>query len=387
MKLRRARVRGFALPLVAPIGTAHGAIDRRRGWLLEIEDESGCRGFGEATPLPSFGTETHEACRAALLRALEPAKLALGTAGLETATTPNRPCAQSAISAACADLDARRRGRSLSSVIRERAGSTGAPLERVAIQALVSGAEAEAVAAHARRALAAGFRSFKLKLAVTSAQRDPALDLDRVAALRSVVGSAARVRLDANEAWSHAEAEAALAALSVHGIDFVEQPVARANLAALKALSETAPVPVAADESLLGDGWQRCLDARVASVFVLKPAALGGLAAALEVWRRATALEIRVVWSTLLDGAVGRGLALALASGLGNRSGVGADEVHGLGTAGLLAADLVPRGVLDRADALDDAGCLGVPSGAGLGFEPTIDRSIAETAQDFEVEL
>jgi len=182
-----------------------------------------------------------------------------------------------------------------------------------------------------------------------------------VSALRSAVGPKARLRLDANEAWNRTAAAAALVALEPFGIDYVEQPVRRDDLVGLKRLSQDGAIPVAADEALLGDGLAACLEARAASILIVKPAAVGGLSASIGVWRRAREEGLRVVWSTLIEAAVGRAAALALAAGLGP-----VDEVHGLGTADLLAADLVVGASPDR---LDSEGRRG---GAGIGFEPEI---------------
>jgi L-alanine-DL-glutamate epimerase-like enolase superfamily enzyme len=103
---------------------------------------------------------------------------------------------------------------------------------------------------------------------------------------------------------------------------------------------ENGAVAVAADEALLGEGAAACLEARAASIFVVKPAALGGVEASVAIFGRARQLGIRVVWSSLIDGAVGRMTAVAIAAGLGDDDPERV-EVHGLGTADLLSRDLV----------------------------------------------
>ncbi len=344
MRLVRTGLRAFVLPLVSPLETAHGPITTRAGFLVSLEDEAGRFGIGEATPLPAFGGEDLATCRAALLAALEALAgldVDAHASGLEVARRPAAaaPCAQAAIATALADLAAQRAGLPLAHWLRARAGLPGAPAPRVRVQALVGGASPDAVEASAGRARAAGFDTFKLKLAVSPAARGLELDLERVAALRGAIGREARIRLDANEAWSRAEAEAALARLAPFGIDLLEQPVDRADRAALAALSRSSPIPIAADEALLGDGLEACLSAPVARCFVVKPALLGGIDGAIDLARRAEARGIRLVFSNLIEGSVGRAAALALAAGLARP---GHDEVHGLGTAALLAADLEP---------------------------------------------
>ena len=340
--------------------TAHGAIDEREALVLELEDAEGRRGYGEATPLPDFGTEDLAASRAAL----EEWTQAAPSAGLSNEPTLARqvtttPCAAFAWSTAWMDLMARREGVSLVSRLRALAGLEGRSPSRVASQALVGGVAPDAVADRARAAREQGFRAFKLKLAVSSETRDPALDVERVAALREAVGSSARVRLDANEAWSEAQAQRALAAFARFDVDYVEQPVARADVTALARLAAGPSVTVAADEALQGDGWRGCLEAGL-TVFVVKPAALGSLDVSIELARRVRAAGGRLVWSTLIDGAIGRGVACALAAATGDPN-----EVHGLGTGPLLTRDLVPQ-----AEAVVD-GTLPVPSGPGLGVVPS----------------
>ena len=341
MKIDRAETRAFALPLVRPLATAHGRIDSREGFFIRLIDADGLRGHGEATPLASFGTEDRSTSRAALARSL--AELVRsGEKSLEESLAMNSrccqgaPCAQAAVDSALHDLAAQRAGQSLSRWLRTRAELAGDPASRVRVQAIVSGDDPSSIRASAESLRADGFDAFKLKLATSGEGADLGRDLERVAALREAVGPSGRIRLDANEAWTFAEARSALAALESFDIDFVEQPVARHELGALKDLDQHAAISVAADEALLDSGWEACLASQAASVFVVKPAALGGLESALTLARRAREQGIRVIWSSLIDGAVSRALGFALAAALGANG-----EVHGLGTARLLARDLV----------------------------------------------
>jgi len=347
MIIRRGGTRNFELPLVDTLSTAHGRIESRSGALLSLMDEEGRCGFGEAMPLPDFGTEDHATADRALERALgclvDGRDRSIEEAlALAARSCFDAPCALSALDAAIHDLASKRAGQSLAAWIRDRAGLPGEPARRICVQALVVGDDPQSVATSAQARVDAGFETFKLKLAVSPSQRDLGLDLARVAALRDVIGSTRRVRLDANEAWALREAESALEALARFDIDYVEQPVARADRAGLKDLDLNASIPVAADEALLGKAWEACLDSRVASIFIVKPAALGGVVPSLALCGRARALGIRVVWSSLIDAAVGRSVAIALAAALA-RDPECEGEVHGLGTAKLLARDLIER--------------------------------------------
>ena len=362
MRVRRALLRGFALPLVRPLPTAHGGVGTRLGWLVELEGEDGVCGFGEATPLPSFGTETPAACLRALSRECD--RLVSGRGlplGASAGARTQTPCAQAAIETARFDLEARARGFSLAKRLAQEVPDGIRPADRVASQALISGVAPAEVEENAQAAIAAGFEAFKLKLAVTWGAPDLALDLDRVAALRAAVGSRATIRLDANEAWEANEAERALVALSRFDVDFVEQPVRRDDLAGLTRLTRAGAIPVAADEALQGDGLSAFLGARAATILVVKPAALGGLVASVRLAGRAREEGWRLIWSTLLDGAVGRGAVFALAAAFGATG-----EVHGLGTANLLADDL------GHECATVSSGWLRAWDRPGLGFRPEV---------------
>jgi o-succinylbenzoate synthase len=375
-------MRPFGLPLARPLATAHGRIGTRRGWLVRLEDEAGRVGLGEATPLPDFGTEDLAACESALVRGIgalvaQPTGAGRGSGGEAgecerldarlarvASLCAGAPCALGALDSALHDLAAREASLPLAEWLRRRAGRVGRAAESLAVQALVSGANAAAVAGQARAAREAGFTTYKLKLAVRAQAPDLNGDLERVAALREAVGSEARLRLDANEAWSRPAAEAALSALAVFDIDYVEQPVGRDDLAGLAALTASAPIAVAADEALLGEGLEACLAARAARIFVVKPAALGGLDRARRLVERAQARGIRIVWSTLLDGAVSRSALWHLAAGLGPE-----DEVHGLATAGWLAADLAATPDVRAGRLAAPDGSSGPRRAVGLGLD------------------
>lgn len=367
----RGGTRAFALPLVRPLSSAHGQITSRDGYLLSLMDEAGRCGFGEATPLPEFGTEDLATTARALEQTLgrlvdaEPHSLEEALA-ISSGCCVEAPCALSAVDSALSDLAAQRAGRPLSAWLRDRAGLPGESSRRISVQALVVGDDPEDVAASAQASLDEGFETFKLKLAVRQSQQGLGLDLERLAALREVIGPRHRIRLDANEAWTFREAEIALASLERFEIDYIEQPVGRSDRAALKDLDMNASISVAADEALLGKGWEACLESRAASIFIVKPAALGGIDPALTLFCRARALGIRVIWSSLIDAVVGRTVVIALAAALGHRG-----EAHGVGTARLLARDLI-----DGCEVVCGGIELGEATGLGCDLTPVWDLRV-----------
>ena len=173
--------------------------------------------------------------------------------------------------------------------------------------------------------LAAGLLDVKVKVG------DP-FDIDRVAAVRDAIGPHGRLRVDANGAWDVESAVHRLARMAGNGVELVEQPVA--SIEDLAAVRRRIDVPIAADECVRTlDDARRLAELRAADVLVVKVQPLGGMAATLEI---AEAAGVPVIVSSMYETSVGLAAGLALAASL--------DELPyacGLGTAGLLAADVV----------------------------------------------
>jgi O-succinylbenzoate synthase len=173
-------------------------------------------------------------------------------------------------------------------------------------------------------------------------------DLARVAAVRAAVGPRVGLRVDANGGWDVETALDALGRLARYDLEYAEQPVP--TLRDLRALRvglarRGTDVLLAADESIRkADDPRRVAAAGAADVVVLKAAPLGGVAAALEV---ASACGLPCVVSSALDTSVGLAAGVALAAALPELP-----YACGLGTAGLLAADVADPALLPRSGAV-----------------------------------
>jgi o-succinylbenzoate synthase len=367
VRIVAARITPLRLSLRAPLPTAHGPVTQREGALLELEEEQGARGCGEALPLPGFGLETPaEATRA--LEGLARELLghhAEGPAALLDAgehATPAAPSARAAFDVAVHDLVSRTRDMSLAHWLASHAGRS--PHTRVPVNALVAAAGPEDAAEEARLRLGQGFHTLKLKLGATGFERD----LARVAAVREAVGADVALRLDANGAWKEADTLPRLRKLACFGIEFLEQPVAASEVEALARLRAAAPFPIAADEAVRSEAHAKALlAARAADLLVLKPAALGGLRAAGRIAAAARQAGSAVVVTSFLDSGLGRTAALHLAASLPE-----APRAAGLATGDLLEEDLVSGPPVTE-------GTLALPQGPGLGVAPEADalRSVA----------
>ncbi|HEX4703197.1 MAG TPA: o-succinylbenzoate synthase [Pseudonocardiaceae bacterium] len=181
---------------------------------------------------------------------------------------------------------------------------------------------------------ASGCRTAKVKVA------DPgitvAADCDRVAAVRDALGSAGRIRVDANGAWDTEGAVAAIRELerAAGGLEYVEQPCQ--SVTELAEVRRRVDVRIAADESIRrAEDPLRVALAGAADVAVIKVAPLGGVRRALAV---AEACGLPCVVSSAVETSVGLAAGLALAGALPEL-----DFACGLGTVSLLTSDVVAR--------------------------------------------
>jgi O-succinylbenzoate synthase len=229
------------------------------------------------------------------------------------------------------------------------AGWTGWPAARradVPINATVPAIAAADVGALLDRF--AGCETVKVKVAEPG--QSLADDLARVRAVRTHWPNAA-IRVDANAAWSVAEAIVALRGLSEVGLQYAEQPCATVEeLVDLRAALERdhVHVPLAADESIRkADDPLRVARSGAIDVAVVKVAPSGGVAATLAVAHELAGLGVRMVVSSALDTSVGIAAGLAAAGAL-------PDEplACGLGTVTFFTRDVCERPLLPVAGRL-----------------------------------
>lgn len=111
----------------------------------------------------------------------------------------------------------------------------------------VNAMDADKVGAEVEGSIAEGFRTLKVKVGF-----DVDADLKRVAAIQRALGGRAKIRLDANQAYSVDQGRRFAAALDPNGIELFEQPCDKADWAANAAVAAVSTVPVMLDESIYG---------------------------------------------------------------------------------------------------------------------------------------
>jgi len=247
---------------------------------------------------------------------LEPGQDLKGELRRASATIPpNLPAARAALEGALLDLWARTAGVPSWALLRPSAAK---PAPR-ALAALLSGEPEQAV----ERALAArarGIGTFKFKIGRRAGLER---ELMAVRALRAELGPSARLRLDANQALSAAQAKQYLPRFADCDLEFIEEPCAPEAFAELRSLG----VPLALDESLASFAEPQLGD----RALVLKPTLLGGVSACLSLTETARALGAQVVVSHAFEGPLGLALSAALALSIGSETLAQGLDLEGTG--------------------------------------------------------
>ncbi len=342
MRLAEVEVVPYALPFREPYVTARGRLEQREMVLLRLRSDDGFVGLGEAVPLSLRGGATLAQVVAELegLASRDEVDEETLRSGALALSAPARCAALTAL----LDLRGRRAAGEGGAVSSE---ATSEPVECNAT--LVAG-EPATVAADAERWASDGFSTFKLKLGAGD-------DVGQVRAAREVLGSEAKIRVDANAAWDVETARRTLQEIEPFDVELAEQPVATLEEAAQVAGSTS--IPLAGDESIedRGDAL-RAVKLGACKLAGLKLSKVGGPEEAIAI-----AEVLPSFISSALDGPVGIAAAAQVAQTL-DQAALGIHHfAHGLATQRLFSST-----VASVECELRD-GMLHPPAGPGLGIE------------------
>jgi o-succinylbenzoate synthase len=334
------------LPLLRPLTTSQGVIEKRTVWVLELIGDDGVCGYGEASPLPGFGGEEAERCGQTLhkvISLLTPRVVGLwldkerADAPLGVAIEPllvHTPCARHAIEGALIDLLAKRKGVPVAALLADTSAVT------IPVSALADDPQS------ARWAFEQGFETVKIKVSGT-----PEMAAARALKARASVGSQARLRIDANGAWDAAGALAFAEQVQLASLEFLEQPVppgAPDQLAACAQVRRRTGLRISLDE-----GIRQAADvglaasAQACDVVVLKPQFLGGWRPTKQAIDLARSCDLGVVLTSAIDGSIGRAFASHIAAACDLTK-----LAHGLATGDRLEADLTTEPLVPNAGRL-----------------------------------
>ena len=218
MRIRQLESILVDLPTIRAHRLANQTVTRLTLVVLRLRTDDGLEGLGEATTIGglSYGEEAPETIKVVLDEYVAPLLVgqdagAVGTlmASLARQIRGNR-LAKSAVETALLDL----KGQLLGVPVSDLFG--GARTETLEVAWGLATGDPDADVAEAEEMLAEGrHRLFKIKVGA----RDPNADVARVEAVIGAIGTRARVRIDANQAWDEPVARRAIERLEAAGME------------------------------------------------------------------------------------------------------------------------------------------------------------------------
>ncbi len=297
----------YRCPLDEPVATSFGTMRDRPMVLVRVEDREGAAGWGEIwCNFPAVGAEHRARLVDSVLAALLCEKtfastqeafehLTRHTAVLAIQSGEPGPIAQAiaGLDIALWDLEARRAGQPLWKFLNPRA----APNIRVYASGL-NPANPEGLAAAKQKE---GHVAFKLKIGFGIER-----DIRNLEALRSSLGPAALLMVDANQAWDVRTALDVLPRLEPFQLQWLEEPLrADEPWSEWVKIRERTSVPLAAGENIMGlEAFDSALKSGVLSVVQPDIAKWGGFSGCFPVAKRIFAAG-RMYCPHYLGGGIG----------------------------------------------------------------------------------
>ena len=297
----------YRAPISRPVRTSFGTMRDRPAVLVRVRDPDGVVGYGEAWcnfPAPAAEHRARiidEVLAPEVVGRSWPGPTAVfdhlsaGTRTVSLQAGERGPFAQAiaGIDIALWDMAARRTGQPL------RRYLGGSADGRVPVYA--SGIGPEEPLAQALEARAAGHSAFKLKVGF-----GPEVDLANLAALRRRLGEHAVIAVDANQAWSAADAIRRCRELAPFSPLWMEEPIgADRGVDEWTLVAGNSAIPLAAGENVYGvRRFDRLIGLEAVAVIQPDVAKWGGISGCLPVARRAVAAG-RLYCPHYLGGGIG----------------------------------------------------------------------------------
>jgi L-alanine-DL-glutamate epimerase-like enolase superfamily enzyme len=244
-KIVRAEAIPVELKLKEPFVIANETTEVADNIFIRLETETGIVGWGCSTP-DAVTSETKETVlknfevAKRLVVGCDPTRINLVNFALENELSGN-PSLKAGVNMALYDIIGKMAGMPLFRLL-------GGYREKIATSVTVGLNPTDLMVEKAKQIVSAGFKFIKVKCGIDVEQ-----DIENILAIREAVGSAVKLRLDANEGYSVEDALRIVTALEKNGVDIeiLEQPTKANYLYSLKDVTRQCSVPIMADETAL----------------------------------------------------------------------------------------------------------------------------------------
>lgn len=245
-KIERVEVFGVEMPLVGTFTSGGISKQVTKCVVVRLTTSDGAVGISSAEP--SAGAKSPGTAAELIVTLRE--RVAPAIVGRDPANVnalielldrlaPTQPGAGAAVEMACVDLISRIQGVPIYTYL------GGAVQDNVQFNGWIGMLPPDEAAAEAKRWLKAGFRSAKIKVG-----SGVEADRDRIAAVRDVVGSAMKLRIDANTQYDADTSLKLCRVIKQYDLQLFEQPVPKDDIAGMARVRREGGIPIMADETV-----------------------------------------------------------------------------------------------------------------------------------------
>lgn len=319
----KARIKKYTLEFKTPGGTSRGVLTHKDTWFLYLEHNERW-GIGECNMFRGLSADDRPDYESKLEWLIE--NILLEPSVLHGALQ-GFPSIQFGLEQAFLALEASRPMELFPSSFTEGKRS-------IAINGLIWMGQPEYMRAQIQEKIHSGFQCVKVKIGALEFEAEMKL----LTELRAIGGKELEIRVDANGAFSPAEAPYKLERLAALNIHSIEQPIRPGQHAKMRDLCKESILPIALDEELIGifstAEQHDLLEGIAPDYIILKPSLLGGFKNC-ETWMQMAAdLGIRFWITSALESNIGLNAIAQWTAGLP------INIPQGLGTGGLFANNI-----------------------------------------------
>ena len=326
MKIVKAKIYVLKIPFNFPFGHFLKIRIYSDSIIVELVTDTGLRGYGEGIARPYVTGETVKESIKHIKEVLLPAIMHKDIQNIETNQNPLRAlsyindyfpnmsssgviawnASRTAVELAIIDSILKNQQKSLNCILPARS-------QIVTYTGVFSSENIRNTIELAKRFKQAGLKYIKIKVGKNN-------DLERIAAVRDIMGQSASIRLDANGAFNIKKAIQFIKSIEKFNIDSIEQPIIRGDVTDLAAVKANSSIPIMADESIVTyDDAKKLIEHNACDYFNLRISKCGGLYSALAIADLAEQEGIKLqigchVGETAVLSAAGRHVAAYLSN-------------------------------------------------------------------------
>ena len=303
MLIQSIETKSVAIPLTKPFITALRTVHTAYAVYVKITGDNGFVGWGEAPPTHVITGDSLGSITYAIEEVIAPRLIGKDIRQREMVfsvlkqSMVGNTSAKAAVDMAIHDLFGQLAEMPLYQLL-------GGYRHEIETDFTVSVNDAAEMADDAERYLANGFNVLKVKVGIGEINEDIA----RIKAIRKRIGSATKIRLDANQGWNPKAAVRAIRLMEDAGLDIelIEQPVHADDIEGLKYVTENTLTPIMADESIFStQDALRVLGLRAVDLINIKLMKSGGIHEAIKINALAQSYGVECMVGSMIETKLG----------------------------------------------------------------------------------